>query len=80
MWRPDVWDRLAEAQAVDFPPLLTASEIDGWCDRTLCWFTELKEEPGIIPEYLTDTLAQDFVLKATGYIEDLFNQWALLDE
>jgi len=76
-WRPDVWDRLAAADAVDFPPLLTASEIGGWCDRTLRWFTELKEEPGIIPEYLTDSLAQDFVAKAAGYVGTHLRQWSV---
>jgi hypothetical protein len=42
--------------AVDFDLLLAADEIGGWRDRTLRWFTELKDEPKIELVYYTDAL------------------------
>lgn len=60
-WQSQVWTQLAEAEAIDLPPLLSAEEIDAWRSRTLRWFTELKNEPGITPQYITDALVAQFV-------------------
>jgi hypothetical protein len=63
-WREKVWDQLSQAIALDFPPLLSADEIDGWRDHTLHWFDELKQEPRIVPQYITDDLTFDFIEQA----------------
>ena len=37
-WRPAVWAHLSSVTARDFPPFLTATEIEAWRDRVLGWF------------------------------------------
>jgi hypothetical protein len=74
-WRPGVWQKLAAVQAVDFPPFLRAAEIDGWRDRTLRWFGELKQEPGVTLQYFTDAMAQDFIHTASQQLAAKFEQW-----
>lgn len=76
-WRAEVWDKLAQAEAVDFPPLLTGAEIDGWRDRTLRWFTELKQEPGITPQYITGPMVQDFISAAAEHVGTHLRQWGV---
>ena len=63
-WQPEVWRRLAAAQAHDFADLLTGEEIRGWQERTLNWFDKLKEEPKIEPVYLTLEIVHNFVEQA----------------
>lgn len=60
-WRQAVWRMLAEACAPDFSPYLSADEIDGWRQRTLDWFEKLKQEPGILPQFITDEVVADFI-------------------
>ncbi len=69
-WRRDVWNGLAKAVAMDFPPLLHAAEIDGWRQRTLRWFDDETKEPGKEPVYYTDALVADFVERATVVVGD----------
>lgn len=78
-WRPEVWKRLAEAKAPDFPPLLSESEIDSWRTRTLRWFTELKNEPGITPQHITDSMVRDFIVQtADALMEQVrMGKWRL---
>jgi hypothetical protein len=76
-WRPEVWKRLPAAEAIDFPPLLTGQEIGGWQERTLHWYGELKQEPGILPRYLTDEMVHDFIGQATDYVEKWFELWGV---
>jgi hypothetical protein len=76
-WRPEVWERLGVAESVDFPPLLSAGEIAGWRDRTLRWFEEPRNEPGITPEYITDAVVGDFIHHAPEYIETHFAAWGV---
>lgn len=74
-WRRNVWDQLDRAVAPDFPPLLSASEIESWRERTLHWFDELMKEPKIVPQYITDALAYDFTDRAAKSIADLYSIW-----
>ncbi len=76
-WRDQVWQRLAQAEASDFAPLLTRGEIDRWRERTLRWFTELKEEPGVQPWYLTDQVVGDFVGRAAVHVAGWFERWGV---
>jgi hypothetical protein len=50
-WRPQAWQLLAAARPVGMPGLLTAQEIGAWRDRTLHWFGETIQEPGITPTH-----------------------------
>jgi hypothetical protein len=77
-WRPEIWRKLAEAAAPDFPPWLSSSEIDQWRSRTLRWFTDLKAEPGISPQYITDALAADFVGAAVADVKRNFAIWGII--
>lgn len=74
-WRSKVWAQLAQANPIDFTDLLTASEIGQWRDRTLNWFTDLKEDPKIEPDYITDAMVQDFIPYAAKEITNLFQAW-----
>jgi hypothetical protein len=74
-WRREVWARLAAARPVDFDPLLTADEIGRWRDRTLGWFGELKQEPGIEPASITDEVVQVFVQDAVGMAIEQLAAW-----
>lgn len=76
-WRPLVWEQLALAPAVEFVPLLTATEIVRWRDRTLRWFTELKEEPRIEPIYYSDSRVASFVGRAAGVVHEALQQRGL---
>ncbi|MCB0127401.1 MAG: zinc dependent phospholipase C family protein [Caldilineaceae bacterium] len=74
-WRETIWHQLKQASAPDLPPLLTAQEITLWQDRTLRWFAELKEEPGIQPMYLTDALVHGFIDRATAHVAAALDDW-----
>ena len=76
-WRQDIWRRLAAAEAVEFPPLLSAAEIAAWRDRTLRWFTEIKHEPKITPLYFTDELVETFIEEATAHVAAQFAAWGV---
>ena len=77
-WRPVVWEKLAAAEAPDFPPLLSDSEIDGWRERTLHWFTDPDKEPDNDPVYITDSIAHEFIDTASVYVAEQFDSWGLL--
>jgi hypothetical protein len=74
-WRPAVWDALAQAEAPDLAPLLSAGEIDAWRSRTLHWFEDSSKEPGIAPQHITDAMAQDFIQAASEQIAAWLQQW-----
>jgi hypothetical protein len=79
-WRPMVWAQLAAAIAPQYDPLLSASEIDGWRQRTLRWFDTLKQEPRITPTYITDAVVEDFIGQALDEVGDKFSQWQSIEE
>ena len=74
-WRPQVWRRLAAAEARDFFPLLTAEEIERWQQRTLDWYDKLKGEPGIKPLYITLAAVQAFIERAAETTVRQFANW-----
>jgi len=74
-WRPAVWGLLAQAQPIDFEPLLAADEIARWRDRTLNWFESLKQEPMIEPAYITAVLVQAFVLEMANMLAPYLREW-----
>ena len=74
-WRRQVWTKLVATQPKDFPPLLTGEEIKRWRDRTLRWFEELKEEPGIEPVHITDNDIQIFIDQAGEMVTRYFTAW-----
>ncbi|HEX2618590.1 MAG TPA: zinc dependent phospholipase C family protein [Phototrophicaceae bacterium] len=76
-WRSEVWQGLTVANALDFPPLLSGGEIDGWRVRTLRWFEDGSHEPGVTPRYLTDALVRDFIEQATAYVGMYFTAWQI---
>ncbi len=76
-WRPWVWQQLSTADPVDLPGFLTADEMGRWRDRTLHWYHETKEEPGIVPRYITRSDVDAFVIAAAERIaayDDLWRQ------
>lgn len=76
-WRPEVWRCLEVAQAPNFPPLLTAEEIYGWADRTLRWYEDPAKNPGVTPQYLTDSLVADFIIQSADDIQHWFDAWGV---
>jgi hypothetical protein len=71
-WRQAVWDLLANASAPEFAPYLTAHEIHRWRQRTLDWFEKLKQEPGIVPQIITDQVVEDFIQDTAQRIQTFF--------
>jgi hypothetical protein len=67
-WRPAVWQSLASASAPEFTPYLSAEEICKWQQRTLNWFSGLKQEPMIPPAFFTDERVGSFVERAAEEI------------
>jgi hypothetical protein len=78
-WRTQVWELLDRTAAPDFPPLLTAQEVDLWRQRTLQWFDKLKQEPKIVPQHITDNDVASFTREAVAAIEQQFKTWNLYD-
>jgi len=74
-WRPRMWTALAAATPLPVEPLLTAGEIGQWRDRTLVWFDHVKEEPRIIPTYITDTMVATFIEETVVALHDTFDTW-----
>lgn len=78
-WRGTVWENLRQAESPDFPPWLSAAEIDGWRLRTLDWFEDPTHEPQITPQYLTDAVVDGFILSAVQHLETQFAKWKLAE-
>jgi hypothetical protein len=78
-WQPEVWSCLAQADSLDFLPLLSSSEIDLWRKRTLRWFEDPSHEPHVTPNYLTDSLVENFASRAARYVETHFYAWQIVD-
>jgi hypothetical protein len=77
-WRPQVWELLEAAVAPAFQPLLNASEIDQWRQRTLNWFDALENEPHFTPLYITDQMVEHFILETADEIADRLTQWQVV--
>jgi hypothetical protein len=73
-WRESVWELLAAAAAPEFPPYLSAAEIDGWRLRTLNWFHITKQEPGITPQIITDRVVTDFIHSAAQRVQTVLTR------
>lgn len=69
-WRPEVWQSLQGAIPMDMSPLLTAAEISLWRDRVVDWFDKIKQEPKIVPQYITDSMVDGFMAEASSFILD----------
>lgn len=67
-WRPDVWLALQKVNTTDITSLLTAEEISLWRDRVVNWFVKIKQEPKIVPKYITDSMVDTFIDKASTMI------------
>lgn len=74
-WRGPVWEALEPAEAPGDVHLVTPSEVDQWRRRTLRWFTELKDEPGIVPREITDEMVAEFVSEASSVVVEQFAKW-----
>lgn len=57
--------------------LVTSDEVDQWRRRTLRWFTELKEEPGIVPGQITDEIVAEFVQEASAFVAERLAAWGV---
>ena len=74
-WSGDVWHMLKSTQSYDVEGRLTAEEILHWRERTISFFNEQANEPGIVPTYLTDDLVQAFVTDTVQRLSLLFQSW-----
>jgi hypothetical protein len=74
-WRPMVWELLGTATAPEYHPLLSADEIGRWRQRTLDWFDTLKQEPGVTPQYVTDSMVANFIVQAADEVAERFTKW-----
>lgn len=77
-WRRAVWEQLAQAELIDFVPLLTASEIGQWRTRTLHWFDQPPAAPLIEPRFFTPALVADFIDRATTFVSQELVQRGML--
>ena len=75
-WRPKVWETLAESTPRDFDGLLSAEEIQKWLTRDLNWFEKIKEEPRIIPTYITDEITISFIEYAAEKAAQFFGGYS----
>lgn len=72
-WRPQVWDLLREARALDVglqgePPLLVAAEVDGWRERTLGWYETHRDKADYEPQHITRALVWPFIPQAAARV------------
>jgi hypothetical protein len=74
-WKGDVWAGLVQARQVAFEPYLTADEINYWRYRVVHWFDLLSEEPGIEPVYITERVAEAFVVDSAAKVKALLADW-----
>ena len=74
-WRSAVWAQLATAHPEQFGDLLTADEIRAWQHRVLHWFGELKQEPQIVPHYLTERIVLQFVRETVDAVCSQMQSW-----
>lgn len=75
VWRKEVWDSLNHARSFNFGDLLTSEEIMQWRDRTFVFFNDDSKEPGIVPEYITNKLVDDFVQETVPRLEVIISGW-----
>lgn len=76
-WREGVWKALETAVAPEGVQLVTPNEVDQWKRRTLRWFTELKDEPGIVPREITDEIVAEFVAEASSVVAQRLSKWGV---
>lgn len=74
-WSRDAWHMLKNTLSYDVEGRLTAEEILRWRDRTVSFFNEQANEPGIVSTYLTDDLVQAFVTDSVQRLILLFQSW-----
>jgi len=74
-WRGDVWHKLKNTPSYDVASRLTAEEILRWRDRTVSFFNEQANEPGIVPTYMTDEMVQAFVADTVQRLIVVFQSW-----
>jgi hypothetical protein len=74
-WREEVWQLLASAQPMDFPPLLTAHEIGRWRDRTLAWYEAHRLKALSRPVFISTQDVETFIGQAAGAIAAQFSSW-----
>ena len=67
-WRPSVWKMLREVSSYDIESLLTAEEVSLWRDRVVNWFDKIKQEPKVVPRYITDSIVMEFIDEASSLI------------
>ncbi|MFS0870296.1 hypothetical protein [Paenibacillus xylanilyticus] len=74
-WSGDVWRLLKSTPSYDVADRLTAEEILRWRDRTVTFFNEQANEPGIVPTYMTDDMVSSFVTDTVQRLILLIHSW-----
>ncbi|NUU79854.1 hypothetical protein [Paenibacillus xylanilyticus] len=74
-WSGDVWRLLKCTPSYDVVGRLTAEEILRWRDRTVSFFNEQANEPGIVPAYMTDDMVSSFVTDTVQRLIVLIHSW-----
>ncbi|MGC5770851.1 hypothetical protein [Paenibacillus pabuli] len=74
-WSGEVWQVLETAPGYGVADLLTAEEILRWRDHTFSFLNESANEPGIIPQYITDVKISTFVDDIVQRLKELFQGW-----
>ncbi|MFC9707368.1 hypothetical protein ACFTRD_04330 [Paenibacillus sp. NPDC056933] len=74
-WSEGVWQMLEIAPGYDVADLLTSEEILHWRDRTFFFFNESTNEPGVVPQYITDVKISAFVADTAHRLKVLLQGW-----
>ncbi|TDF97134.1 zinc dependent phospholipase C family protein [Paenibacillus piri] len=75
LWTPRVWEKLISTPVFAFAPFLSADEVNFWRLRTIHWFDLLCEEPRVEPAYITNAIAESFILKTAPRVKELLADW-----
>lgn len=74
-WRGELWQKLAQAAAVDVEDLVSAQEVIAWQQRTLHWYTNPQNNPQIEPAHITYAAVVDFAVSAARTIHAQLEEW-----
>ncbi|WP_440117819.1 hypothetical protein [Paenibacillus sp. QZ-Y1] len=74
-WSGEVWQMLEIAPGYDIADLLTAEEILRWRYHTFSFLNESVNEPGIVPQYITNEMVSTFVADTAQRLIVLFQTW-----
>lgn len=74
-WKDAIWEKLVRAPAYAMDPLLSEKEVDAWRLRTIQWFQQSANKPGIEPQYITLEVVETFIERTGDEIREIIAEW-----